>query len=472
MEKCLTILDTFGQIFGLYPFINEKYGIYQFEFGGGMEHQTNVGQGAFDVWLTAHELSHQWWGDAITCRTWHDVWLNEGFATYAEALWKEHRPGSAGEPALHNWMALRRPGRVNDSVYCYDTSNWGRVFSTDFSYRKGAWVLHQLRHVVGDSTFFEILAAYRAAFEGSAATTDDFAAVASSVHGQDLAWFFDQWVYQVGAPAYRYGWQTAQINGQHYLRLHINQTQNGSWPTFQMPLDVRVDHGAGSETQVVFNDARAEHFVLPVGGAATNVALDPLDWVLHTACSQETYVAGPPVIVQTAPLPGELVLPADAPAQLTVTFSEDVVCELTDFAVAEEISGPVAFTYVYAPADYTATLFFDQPLAIGTYMFTVKDDVITPSALSLDGEIDDPLAPQSLPSGDGLPGGDASFTFFVRCPGDIDSDLDVDLDDVHALLEHYNTPAGATYEQGDLDHDGDVDLADLAELLGCYGTTC
>ena len=472
MEKCLTILDTFGQVFGPYPFLGEKFGIYQFEFGGGMEHQTNVGQGSFEVWLTAHELSHQWWGDAITCRTWHDVWLNEGFATYSEALWKEFRPGSAGLPALHNWMAQRRPARVDGSVYCYDTSSWGRIFNSDFSYHKGAWVLHQLRHVVGDDTFFEILAQYRAAFEGSAATTDDFAATASAVYGQDLSWFFDEWIYQIGAPAYHYGWQTAEINGQNYLRLHVSQVQDSSWPTFSMPLDVCVDYADGSETFVIFNDARLEHFVIPISAAATGVTLDESEWVLHTSLASETYVDGPPAIVQVRPLPGEMILPDAAPEQLAITFSEDVVAAAGDFAVVEDQAGPQAFTIDYSPDNYTATLNFEQPLALGNYTVTVHDTIQSSHAFSLDGEIDDPTNPQTLPSGDGLPGGDAVFTFFVRCPGDLDRDRDVDLDDLEALLQHYSTTAAVTYDDGDLDRDGDVDLRDLAELLGLYGSTC
>jgi aminopeptidase N len=472
LETCLVILDTFRELYGLYPFINEKYGIYQFAFGGGMEHQTNTGQGSFEPWLTAHELSHQWWGDAITCRTWHDVWLNEGFATYSEALWQEHKPGSSGTPALHNWMAQRRPSRVDGSVYCYDTSSLWRIFDTNFSYRKAAWVLHQLRHIVGDDTFFQILAEYRATFEGSAATTEEFIAIASAVAGEDLSWFFQPWVYEIGAPAYRYGWQTEPINGQHYLRLHVNQVQEPSWPAFAMPLDVRVDCDGDSQTQIVFNDARAEHFVLPIPDAATVIALDESNWVLHTSLSEEAYIPGPPALVQTSPLPGETVPPNAAPASLTITFSEDVEATAADVTLTEAAAGAVPFTLEYGASNYTATLSFDAPLPVGDYTLTVRDSVQSAQEIALDGEIADPLDPQALPSGEGLPGGDAVLNFFVRCPGDLDGDLDVDLEDIRRLLQHYGIMGDVTYEDGDLDRDGDVDLADLTALLAVYGTSC
>lgn len=268
-EKVIDMLETLRPLFGEYPFIDEKYGIYNFPFGGGMEHQTITGQSGFSEWLTVHELAHQWWGDMITCKTWNHIWLNEGFASYTEALWFEHKPGSSGLPALKNYMAGMKY-TDGGSVYVYDdeVDELWEIFNGNTSYHKGAWVLHMLRHVLGDEDFFDALAAYRAAFEYGAATTEDFQAVCENFYeGGNLGWFFQEWIYGEWAPAYAWGWKSVQVSGNHYLLLYIIQTQPTTYPQFTMPIDIVVD----GTTYVVFNDADAEHFVIPIPSAPTTV---------------------------------------------------------------------------------------------------------------------------------------------------------------------------------------------------------
>ena len=289
--QVLDMLDVFTMLYGEYPFIDEKYGIYNLPFGGGMEHQTMTGQGGFGEILTAHELSHQWWGDMITCKTWSDVWLNEGFASYSEALWEEFKTGTPNPTAYFAQVQSRKPSSVSDSVYVYPGHlTVSRIFNSTYSYDKASWVLHQLRHVMGDAAFFDMFTQYRAAYEYSAVTTDEFVAVASAVHGDDLTWFFDQWVYQIGAPAYEYGWDTSSIAGQDYLFVQIKQVQSPSYPeVFTMPVDLVATVGGVPETFTVWNDQATQTFAIATSAPATSLQFDPDEWILRTAATETEY---------------------------------------------------------------------------------------------------------------------------------------------------------------------------------------
>ncbi len=474
-ELVLPMLATFRPVFGEYPFVNERYGIYQFPFGGGMEHQTSTGQGTFSESVTAHELGHQWWGDNVTCKTWNHIWLNEGFATYSEALWYEGKPGSSGLPALHAAMASRRPSAVNDSVYVYATTDMNRIFSSTYSYRKGAWVLHMLRRAVGDAAFFQILADYRAAFEGSGATTEDFAAVVADVTGSNFDRYFDQWVYQIGAPDYQYGWQAASINGKPYLRLRIEQVQNTTWGVgscFQMPVDLLIDRAVGAPFETTVNNtARIQHFLVPLPGsaAAAGVTLDPSVWILNLGKVAEAYVPGPPKVVEALPAPGHVIAAFDPTTQVELWFSDNVTAPAAAFSVTGP-EGAVPFSFGYSGAQQKATLTFGTPLPPGEYTVGILPTV-TANGLALDGEITSPAATQTLPSGDGLAGGALSYRFTVMptvppCPADRDGDSDVDSDDLIIFF--------AAFESGeaDFDSDGDTDSDDVIIFFTHWDSGC
>ncbi|MFN7021276.1 MAG: M1 family aminopeptidase [Phycisphaerales bacterium] len=414
------MLEVFRPKFGLYPFINEKYGIYQFEFSGGMEHQTFSGQGrngAFLDWLSAHELAHQWWGDEVTCRTWSDIWLNEGFATYAEALWAELKPGSPGQPALQAWMNSRRPANPNGSVYIppAETNSPSRIFNAGITYNKAAWVLHQLRRILGDETFFGFVQAYRANFAGGAPTTAEFIALCNSHAGQDLSWYFNPWVYDVGAPTYEYGFQPVTIGGQQYLRLMIRQVQDPAYPRFTMPIDVDVTVDSTTTTHVVRSFGDVSHFLIPIpAGSLDAVALDPRNWVLEYGKAQVAYTPGPPKVVMTTPAPGLETFAALAPSTVTVQFSDSVSGVAADFAVTVD-GDPVSFSFSYSAETNTATLDFGSPLPPGAYALFVSDALTSaaPTPLALDGEIAVSTSIGSLPSGDGAPGGIAMIAFSI-----------------------------------------------------------
>ncbi len=476
------MLATYRPIFGLYPFINEKYGIYQFPFGGGMEHQTMTGQGSFGESLTAHELSHQWWGDMVTCARWNDIWLNEGFATYAEALWLERKPGSLGEPALHSAMAARRPASVNGSVYIYEPLNNGdinRIFSTSFSYRKPGWVLHMLRHVVGDAAFFEILAAYRAAYEFKSATTDEFIAVAEGVHGQNLNWFFDKWIYNIGAPTYQRANRTITAGGLTYVELMVKQTQSASYPIFTMPMDVELLINSVVSTQKVWNNAAQQWYLLPVIATPTTVTLDPRPWVLAGSNTATTFVEGPPKIVAATPAPGAQA-PSSFAGPISVVFHKNVATTAGDYSLVRDGVGPVSFAFAYSSGTKTALLTPTAPLAGGGYTLTVADTIIDPlSGRQLDGELPNPPPPASFPSGDGVPGGSAVIRFSVApppvsCEGDADGNGVVDFADISSVLTFWGATyaPGASSTPGDANHDEAVNFADITAVLASYAATC
>ncbi len=471
--KSITMLDAFGGIFGLYPFIDEKYGIYQFGFGGGMEHQTMTGQGGFGEWLTAHELGHQWWGDMVTCGTWQDIWLNEGFATYSEALWEEFKPGSSGAPALHAHMAGRRPSSVDGTVYvpAADAGNMGRIFSGSYSYRKAAWVLHQIRHVVGDATFFDILAAYRAAFAYGTAVTEDLRSVAEVVFGDDLAWFFDEWVYDIGAPEYRFAWRSHDIGGRSFVELYLAQVQSAAYPVFVMPLDVVMATPGGAAVEVVWNDAAAEHLLFEVADAPTGLELDPDDWTLHLSNTTTAFVEGPPKVAVTDPEPGGS-LQSRAGMSISITFHKDVVVDASHVSIVGDVTGPAALTFSYDGGPHTVTLIAAAPLPLDSYTLTVQDGISDVAVgLALDGELSDPSDPQALPSGDGLPGGSAVIRFAVNPLGDLDGDGTVGISDFLTLLARWGPCPGPCPPSCDADLDGDcnVGITDLLMLLANWG---
>ena len=461
----LDMLDVFSARWGLYPFADEKYGMCQVGFGGGMEHQTMTSQGGFWEYITAHELGHQWFGDMITCATWHDIWLNEGFATYSEALWFGDKAGGTMAD-YHDWMNTRRPSSVGDSVYVYDATNVNRIFSGTYTYRKAAWVLHMLRHTAGDTTFFDIIDAYRTAFQYDSATTEDFRLAAEGVYGGDLTWFFDEWIYGIGAPQYDYAWQTVTAGGQDYVELYVNQVQSASYPMFTMPIDVALSGTGVDEIAVAWNDADAEHFLFPVPGTVSSVALDPEVWILHTGIGTTSFVEGPPRVVATSPAPGASAESSDG-MELSVTFHENVVATAGDFSIVGDTSGSIPFAYSYDAGTFTATLTVAIAPDADDYTLTVGDGVVDVAAgISLDGEIADPLDPGDLPSGEGLAGGDAIVRFTLTSGavvGDIDGDGDTDFNDLLIVLANWG-PCGDPCP-ADLDGDNEVGFQDLLILL-------
>lgn len=247
----IEILELFDSLTIPYPFSNEKYGHAQFGWGGGMEHQTMSFMGGFPYSLIAHEAAHQWFGDHVTCGSWHDIWLNEGFATYFEGLTVE-RYQSIG--LWNYWKSLKIQditSAPDGSVYVDDTTSIPRIFSGRLSYNKAAMVINMLRYQIGDSAFFAGLTNYLSDpnLASGYAKTADLKQHLEASSGQNLSTFFTQWVYGQGYPTYQISWGQ---NGSN-VTITINQTQSHPSVSFyEMPLPIRLE-GAGMDTVLRLN---------------------------------------------------------------------------------------------------------------------------------------------------------------------------------------------------------------------------
>jgi aminopeptidase N len=275
-------LKAFSELFGEYPFMKEKYGVAEFLWQmGAMESQTITGVGSNlvngrkffnDVYV--HELAHHWWGDAVSPASWKDIWLNEGFATYSEALYFEK---VSGAEALRSTMNSKYGRNFREKLYDTD----GDLFSRTI-YNKGAWVLHMLRREMGDSSFFAMLRGYFQKFKYSNASTEDFRKICEEYSGLNFNKFFDQWVYDgVGIIECSYSWNAAE-NGKNYkVEVQLKQIQR-EYPVYEFPLDIKLVYNNGGKSvikQVRVNSA-SQKFVFEVDEKPDNIVFDPDNWLL------------------------------------------------------------------------------------------------------------------------------------------------------------------------------------------------
>ena len=271
------IMELYSDLLEIYPFAKEKYGHAQFGWGGGMEHTTMTFMGGWSRGLIAHELAHQWFGNKVTCGSWEDIWLNEGFATYLDGLVYENFDG---ETVFSQW----RKAVVNDvtsissgSTFVTDTSSVSRIFNSRLSYRKGAMILHMLRYKLGDEAFFSGLKNYLAdpQLSYSYARTSDLQRHLESASGQGLDEFFKDWYYGQGYPLYEVVWnQDASDKTVHF---QVNQRQSHtSVSFFEMPLPVLVN-GTSGETEKLRLEVSQDKqlFSVQVDFQVVSIQIDP-----------------------------------------------------------------------------------------------------------------------------------------------------------------------------------------------------
>jgi aminopeptidase N len=289
IKNIITDMTTYySTLFGEHPF--EKNGFTTAPasgfYWGGMENQTltTLCQNCWSQNLVSHEYAHQWFGDAITCGTWADIWLNEGFATYCEALWYEHTGGynSYKNDILSDasYYLSHDPGwPMYNPEWAENTPNNTILFNTAITYDKGACVLHMLRYVLGDTTFFNLLHAYgsdTANFRYKNSVTDDFTAKVTEVAGTDMSWFVNEWVKEPHHPIYANLYQFTTNTGNSWtVGFQARQTQTTS-PFRRMPLTIKITYATGPDSVFrVDNTVNNQIWYWNTNRQPTNLYFDP-----------------------------------------------------------------------------------------------------------------------------------------------------------------------------------------------------
>ncbi|MBS1262574.1 MAG: Aminopeptidase N [Calditrichaeota bacterium] len=373
------MIDYFEPLFGVYPFVKYDQAMTAIFGGwGAMEHQTattfgvnlaNTGTRAYEN-IVAHELGHQWWGDMVGPRTFANIWLNEGFASYCEALWAEHFSIADRRALLSAFRQQYFNFDDNVRIALYDPPQ--QYLFAPTIYKKGAWVLHMLRWVVGDEAFFDGLIAYGEEHAYETAVTPEFRQAMEDASGIDLGPFFDEWVYQPGYPEYMFADYQVYSEGDSWTaELRLWQVQEDA-PLYSTPLPfhfygdgadslVRVDVDAASEQLLVFPGLEFE---------PDTFLFDPDQWIL---CTYST--AG--VDEQAAPLPESFTLssawpnPFNAAASFRVTLRRPLAVRAT----VHDMLGREIGTVVDAPlrpGSHRLTWTPERGVSSGTYLLRVR----------------------------------------------------------------------------------------------------
>ncbi len=356
--KTAFAMRLFDSLFVEYPFKKEKYGHAQCGFGGGQEHQTMSFMGTLaDPGLIAHELAHQWFGDKITCGSWQDIWLNEGFATYCTGLYWQYI-----EPAWwRNWLVVTLRDATttragvdipNGSVYVDDTTSVNRIFSGALSYNKGARVLHNLRFKLGDSAFFAGIRRYQndpAVIYGFARTPDLIRNL-EAASGQNLTEFFNDYIYGQGYPSFQLEYCTDDTPIPIFLT--IRQTQSHpSVSLFETPVPIKfIDKSRNKDTTLVFNITnRSQRFTVNFGRSnvlsrVDSIVFDPDLWLLSknntvtkTSCLPTQEVDNQ-WITRLTPNPAKDNLTVNFKAEKTELITLEIVNELGQIVLKNNIN--------------------------------------------------------------------------------------------------------------------------------------
>ncbi len=305
-QRILPLTTFYSETFGAHPFEKNGFATLNNQFvWGGMENQTltSLCPNCWGEYLMAHEYAHQWFGDMITCATWADIFLNEGFATFSEALWSQRKSGYTSYKSDINSEANSylnsNPGwAISNPNWAVTTPNTNTLFNYAITYAKGACVLHMLRYVLGDTLFFSGLKSYATdpSLKYKSAVIPDFKNVMAATSGQNLDWYFDQWIYQPNHPLYQNGYYFLQNGSNWEVGFRAKQTQTKT-VFFKMPIEIKITFTTGADTLIrVMNDVNNQMFYFTFTRQPSAVQFDPNNQIVLKSATLQ----------QIAPVPVEL----------------------------------------------------------------------------------------------------------------------------------------------------------------------
>lgn len=366
--KMLNAMKLYDSTFGDYPFEKERYGQTQFGWGGGMEHQTNSFVVAPNENLMAHELAHQWFGDKVTCKSWTDIWLNEGFATFcADFFYAERFTPSQYQTNVLNDLVniVSQPG---GTVRVNDTSGVGRIFDGRLTYHKGAFLLRMLRFTLGDDLFFKSMRSYMAdpLLKYGFATTQDLQRNFEAASGIDLNYFFDQWYAGEGYPSFRVEW-AQDASGKAIIKVSQTTSVPSSVAFFKVPLQLSFKNTSQEKKIVLQHTINNQFFTADIGFAADTVIIDPDHYLIS---KNDTAVH---TILVDEPVDSIVVAPNPFVSNINISFQKlpgkKLLLQLFDV-----LGRRVANQNIIADGTYQTYSLYIPSLAPGIYFLKISSD--------------------------------------------------------------------------------------------------
>lgn len=362
----LNAMKLYDSIYADYPYLNERYGQTEFGWGGGMEHQTNSFITSYGENLMAHELAHQWFGDKVTCGSWQDIWLNEGFATFcADFLYTErYNPTLLASYVSSNLSYI--VSYPTGSVWVNDTTDIGRIFDSRLSYDKGAFLLRMLRFTLGDKKFFKGISNYlndpKLAY--NFARTIDLQHHLEAVSGQDLTYFFNQWFYGQGYPSFTVSWSQNATTKKATISV-TQTTSNASVTFYKTPLPLLFRSGTKKKRVIINIDSNDQSYLADIGFIADTVLVDPDQYIIS---------AKNKTIHLTAAKPQVAVSPNPFTDRLAITYKETAGKKILLQLLNNSGQLITAANIVAAGGQQQYTMYAPANLPPGIYMLHVNVD--------------------------------------------------------------------------------------------------